>query len=94
MSAVHRTKEWAAFARKARPIVEASLPQRCIKCPGIIRPGTRWQLGHIVDDALGGEMSMSNVGPEHPHCNASSGGKLGARIQSGRRTRAAAFPKW
>jgi hypothetical protein len=94
MSAVHRTAEWAAFVRKARPIIAATLPARCIKCPGVIRPGERWQVGHIIDDALGGAMDMSNVGPEHPRCNASSGGKLGAAIQAGRRARAATYPKW
>lgn len=94
MSAIHRSKEYAAFVRKARPIIEATLPARCIKCPGIIRPGTKWHVGHIIDDALGGELTMSNVGPEHVRCNTSSGGKLGASIQAGRRTRAATFPKW
>lgn len=94
MSAVHRTAEWAAFTRKVRPMIEATLPARCIKCPGIIRPGDRWQVGHLIDDALGGEMTMANVGPEHPRCNASSGGRLGAAIQSRKRSRAASFPKW
>jgi 5-methylcytosine-specific restriction endonuclease McrA len=94
MSAVHRTAAYAAFTRKVRPIIEANLPAACIRCGGVIRPGDRWHVGHIIDDALGGELSMSNVGPEHARCNTSAGGKLGASIQAGRRSRAASFPKW
>lgn len=55
---------WATILR-ARPIP-------CARCGAPIRPGEPFDLGH-TDDRNG------YIGPEHPECNRSAGGREGGR---------------
>ena len=48
----------------------------CGRCALPILPGQRWDLGHVVDRALGGT-TADGVTPEHARCNRSAGGRLG-----------------
>lgn len=41
--------------------------------------------GHIIDRSAGGPMTLDNLLPEHPHCNRSAGGTLGATKANARR---------
>ncbi|WP_293784123.1 HNH endonuclease [uncultured Aeromicrobium sp.] len=43
--------------------------------------------GHIIDRMAGGTYTLDNLLPEHPHCNRSAGGRLGAMITNSRRKR-------
>lgn len=74
--------EWQQYRAKwAARIAEAgSWP--CRRCRGPIRAGEPFDLGHRLDHALGGDGVEAS--PEHPACNRSAGGKLGARIRAER----------
>ncbi len=68
--------------RRMRAIARRKLesgPQPCGRCGGEITkdddPKT-WHAGHALDEALGGDISESNIWPEHARCNMSAGGKL------------------
>ena len=84
MTGLHRTPEWHRLVRKVRPAIEASLPAPCVnrcKRGGTVWPGTPFDVAHIVDAVLAPELELdpSNLGPAHPACNRSAGGRLGAR---------------
>ena len=99
MSAEHRTAEWAAVRRRARPIIEASLPAPCVDCGGPVLRSQRWQVGHRVSVAVAKQQgwplsrihALTNLGPSHAKargqraCNQIEGGKLGAQIRNDRR---------
>lgn len=108
MSAHHRTAEWQAARRVARPIIEASLPQPCIDCGRPIERGDRWQVGHRVAAAVARRLgwtvqqinALANLGPTHAKargqraCNQIAGGLLGAAMQRTRARAARRMPGW
>lgn len=63
------------------------LPLPCGKsCGRLVTADQPWTVGHIIDRALGGsETDPANQWPEHPKCNYSAGGRIGAAITNGRR---------
>lgn len=86
MSALHRTPEWKALTRRARPLLRAQLPLPCVnrcKRGGIVMPGEQFDVGHLPGHE--GMIGLQHVGPAHPGCNRSDGGKVGAAIVNGRR---------
>lgn len=75
--------------RKMRAWAKAKLPAPCRRCGITIpadAPASTWHAGHIVDDALGGEVAANNVWPEHAKCNTSAGGRLAAELRRGEQT--------
>ncbi|MFZ4843022.1 HNH endonuclease [Mycetocola saprophilus] len=75
--------------RKARPIIERTLPAPCVnvcQLGGVVYPGQTWHVGHIIDKSRGGPDTLDNLGPSHAKCNTSDGGKLGAKITNAART--------
>lgn len=72
--------------RKARSIARRKAEQGapCWRCgkPVDLTNSASWHAGHIVDDALGGEVSESNIEPEHQRCNTSAGGKLAQALKA------------
>jgi hypothetical protein len=89
MSAIHRTKEWAALSRLVR--ARTFLPAVCVGCGGIIQPGEPFDIGHILDAALYPDQALNaaNVGPQHRGENRRAGGRQGARIVNQQRKRRA-----
>lgn len=84
MTSHHRTAEWAKVTRINRPRIKASLPAPCVnRCQhgGIVYPGQAFDVAHIIDVDLGGTDDPSNLGPAHPRCNRSDGGKAGQQKQ-------------
>lgn len=62
------------------------LPLPCRRCGRPVTPEQPWTVGHIIDRAMGGnETDPSNQWPEHPGCNYSAGGKVGAAMTNARR---------
>lgn len=97
MTAHHRTAAWAKTTRKARPIIKASLPARCVnRCRrgGYVYPDQRFDVAHIIDAHLGGTDDLWNLGPAHPGCNRSDGGRAGARISNSRRKTTVRKANW
>lgn len=97
MTAHHTGAEWQKVRSIALPIIRATLPAPCIeqRCQrgGIVHPGQRWQVGHIVSASTAKRMGwtraqidhLSNLGPSHGRCNASEGGKLGSQVTAAKR---------
>lgn len=95
MTRFHRTKEWAAFSKRARPIIAASLPAPCVNayrwsgCRGVVYPGEAFDVGHIVSHNVDPTqpLDMSRVGAAHRQCNriagAAEGGRKRARSRAG-----------
>lgn len=108
MTAHHRTADWQAARRAARPKIEALLPQPCIECGRPIHRGDRWQVGHRTPVAVAKRMgwttsqinALRNLGPVHTKapgqraCNQVEGGKLGARIANEARRSVERMPNW
>lgn len=86
VTAHHRTTEWARITKVMRPRIQATLPAPCVnRCQlgGVVHPDEKWDVAHIRD--LGPGMyddSPENLGPAHPRCNRSDGGKAGAQISN------------
>lgn len=93
MSQHHKREGWATVSARYRKSIEATLPAPCVDCPGIVQPGERWDVGHIVGIFDGGSHDRSNLGPSHLRCNRSAGGKIGARLVNQRRAAASAESK-
>ena len=68
-----------ALRERLRPQVEAGVV-RCARCGQLIVPGERWELDHASG-------KHGYLGPSHFRCNRSAGGKLGAAITNGARSR-------
>lgn len=98
MSKHHAGGGWTTEDRKkARPIIERTLPRPCVDCGHPVYPGSKWQVGHIVSKAIAVRLGwsnaqsnhLSNLGPSHTKargqkaCNQIAGGKLGRAIQLG-----------
>lgn len=79
MSKHHRAAGWANISKKARPKIEASLPQPCGRCGRVIYPGDKFIVGHQHDLAVHGQIEAYQ--PEHPRCSSKSGGRLGRAMQ-------------
>ena len=95
MSQHHAKAKWTSVNQKHRARIAAALPAACIRCGGIITAEMRWDVGHRVDLALGGD--ANDVGPEHRSCNRRAGGRAGARVShANRRTnqRDDRLPNW
>jgi hypothetical protein len=86
MSQHHRNQKWTSFNSKRRAELTASLPLPCVNCGQPVMRGQQWQVGHILDAALGGQATRANTGPSHTPCNKRAGGKLGAKIVNTRRS--------
>lgn len=94
VSEFHQTSAWQRARRRARPLIEASLPLPCIDCGWPVLPGdgSRWEVGHITPVSIARGMgwsdeeinALSNLGPSHRKgpgqraCNRIAGGRLGA----------------
>lgn len=101
MSAHHRAQKWSTHSPKLRKLIEPRLPLRCLNCPHAVLREQRWQVGHIIDAALGGRPKASNAGPTHEYCpackkrcNQVAGGKLGAAITNSKRTKRQDIRPW
>lgn len=72
--------------RKARAIArrKAEAGAHCWRCgrPIDLAQPKSWHAGHIVDDALGGEVTESNIEPEHARCNTAAGGRLAQTLKA------------
>lgn len=84
--------------RKARAIArrKAESGAPCWRCGGKEGPidltnPKSWHAGHIVDDALGGDVSESNIEPEHAACNLPAGGRLAQALKSAEKTAASPY---
>lgn len=60
--------------------IQAGAMPTCRRCSKPIKPGQPWQLGHIVDLALGG--TPKHRAPEHKRCNEAAGGQLSAALRN------------
>lgn len=96
MSRHHQAAKWANHAKAARQRVGATLPAPCVHCGRIVTADMPWDVGHVVDLALGGD--ARTYGPAHRGpCNRRAGGKLGAAMRRrpkssrGKQTREAAW---
>lgn len=96
MSRHHDSTGWAAISRNIRPIIAAQLPLPCVNpklgCPGLVQQGQLWDVGHLRDLALGG--NINEYGPAHRHCNRSAGGRLGSAIATANRSTIRRMPRW
>lgn len=87
LSAIHRTAAWGRFTRRVRPMIAATLPSPCIDpkpgCAGLVLPGDRWDVAHIVSHHLDPMQPMTPeaVGPAHAACNRWHGAKEGRAKQ-------------
>ena len=77
----HRSAEYAAFARMARPLIRASLPQPCVDCGFAVFPDQRWDIGHIIAHSMGGPDELWNTGASHVKCNRSSGQRMSVAVK-------------
>ena len=94
MSRHHRAAKWSTGARRARPIIAATLPAPCIdRCGRLVYPDQAWDVGHIVPLSVGGTADLTNLGPSHSTCNRKAGGRMGAAITHGNRTERR-LPAW
>ncbi|WP_374199119.1 HNH endonuclease signature motif containing protein [Actinotalea ferrariae] len=57
----------------------------CARCGRPITLAMKWDVGHILDRALGGSDDLTNTRPEHSRCNQAAGGQRGAAITNARR---------
>lgn len=94
MSAHHRTAAWSKVQRVMRPRIAATLPARCVNCPHLVMPDQKWEIGHIIDAALGGTNDGTNLGPAHVRCNRSAGGKAGRAKQIATMKNERRLPTW
>ena len=98
MSEHHRTPGWQKFTGRVRPIIAATLPAPCVqpRCryDGIVHEGQSFDVAHIISPDLGGEDTVDNVGPAHPKCNRSDGGRVGAAITNAKRKTEKRELKW
>jgi hypothetical protein len=93
MTRFHRSKEWAAFSKKARPILAASLPLPCVNayrwegCRGVVHPGETFDVAHIVSHGVDPTqpLDMSRVGAAHSRCNRRAGAAEGGRKRAAQR---------
>ncbi|WP_077053508.1 hypothetical protein [Leifsonia sp. ALI-44-B] len=95
MSQHHRNQKWTTHSPKLRKKLEPMLPLPCVNCGKPVLREHKWQVGHRIDAARGGEPTLANVGPVHRkselwprNCNQIAGGKLGAQITNSRRSTA------
>ena len=100
VSGHHKRSDWPKYSKRYRPSITATLPAPCVNAcllGGVVYPGQRFDVGHIVGVEAGGSNDRSNVGPAHVSCNRSDGGRIGAAItnagkrastQSGKKIRA------
>lgn len=83
MSQNHKRSGWATVSARHRPSIRAALPSPCVNPPckhgGMVYPGQRFDVAHIVDADAGGSNDRSNLGAAHPDCNRRDGGRIGAR---------------
>lgn len=101
MSRHHRAQKWTTHMPKLRKMLEPKLPLRCLNCPHPVTRDQRWQVGHILDAALGGKAKASNVGATHAwcptclkRCNQVAGGKLGAAVTNSKRAKRQDIRPW
>ncbi|WP_186324537.1 hypothetical protein [Microbacterium paludicola] len=103
MTDFHRSAQWQAFTKTARPIIKAQLPLPCLNtdpargCSGVVLPGERFDVAHIpgFDHMLVGRMpTLSEVGAAHSSCNRAAGAKLAAQRRAKRKARAERMPAW
>lgn len=59
------------------------LPLPCWRCGQVINRTDPWDVGHIVDLALGGDpWDPNNQAPEHTGCNRAAGARLGNHLRT------------
>lgn len=74
-----------------RPMIQAGNVD-CPRCGLPVTEDTPWDVGHQVDQALGGGHELAGLWPEHARCNRSAGGKLGHQL-AGKRGRGTMPPR-
>ncbi|MGN7976522.1 hypothetical protein ACTJJ4_03030 [Microbacterium sp. 22195] len=95
MTRFHRTKEWASFSKKARPILAAALPLPCVNayrwegCRGVVMPGEAFDVAHIISHNVDPfqPLDMSMVGAAHQRCNRRAGAAEGGRKRAQQKAR-------
>ena len=67
----------------------------CGRCGLPVLSGQRWDLGHVIDRALGGT-AADGLTPEHARCNRGAGGRLAHQLaghtKARRRTTSQSLP--
>lgn len=91
-------KRWggwtAAKARRAlEPIVRSGCAI-CARCGRPVRPDEAWDVGHVVDQALGGTHHPSNLQVEHARCNRRAGQQLGQEARRIAKRNGMRLRKW
>lgn len=98
MSQAHRSPEWLRFSKQQRKAWQVRIDAGgvpCRTCRGVIRKGTKWHLGHIVDVRRGGPLcDPANVWPEHVSCNTRGGARLSHEIRYAQKRRDEREPNW
>jgi hypothetical protein len=61
---------------------------------GTVEVGQAFDVAHLIDPQHGGTDTLDNVGPAHPACNRSDGGKVGAAIRNASRRTVKRMPTW
>jgi hypothetical protein len=79
----HTAIGWSNVNKKHRARLAATLPTQCMRCGQIVTADMKWDVGHRVDLAQGG--NSNDVGVEHRSCNRRAGGRAGARATNARR---------
>lgn len=103
MSQHHRTPAWSVVLRTIKPRVAAALPLPCVEgCGRTVNPGDTFDLAHIVSVAAAKRLGWterqmndpSNLGPAHPKCNRSAGGRQGRAKQVAAQRQTRRLPQW
>lgn len=93
MSRHHDRAGWAGRTQAIRKRLEPTLPAPCVqRCGRLVEPGQLWDVAHLTDLALGGD--LHHYGVAHRSCNRSAGGRLGAAMSNKRRRANSRKPSW
>ena len=82
----------AVRAHLARAIASGDV--LCPRCGRLIRPDEPWDVGHELDQALGGNHHLENLRAEHRACNRRSGQALGQARMAAQRRAITRTRKW
>lgn len=103
MSAIHNTAEWAALAKRMRPVFQGQIDQGmavCIDCGRPLLPGEKFQVGHRMAASTHPQFALAdwNLGPSHSGkgraCNQRAGGAMGAAKTNAQRVRRNGMIEW
>ncbi len=77
------TRAWRSLRVQWQLRLEEAGSMPCPRCKKPVYADKPWHLGHAVDRVSGGD--DDHVRPEHPECNLSAGGRVGAAIRNSQR---------